>query len=99
MKVHSSSSDPLTLSDHSPAGYLPQEPIIDEELTVLDAVLASDSDSARAVRDYQHALIAATGPEGSTNAQQDAMDKAMDKMNALNAWALDTEVLLNGGSI
>ena len=73
-------------------GYLPQEPIIDGTLTVLDAVLSSDSDSARAVRAYQNALLASSGPEGSSSANQAAMDSAMDKMNALNAWALDTEV-------
>ena len=66
--------------------------MIDGSLTVLDAVLASDSDSARAVRAYQHALLGSAGPEGSSTANQAAMDAAMDQMNALNAWALDTEV-------
>lgn len=72
--------------------------MIDGALTVLDAVLASDSDSARAVRDYQHALLASAGPEGSSSAAQAAMDKAMDQMNALNAWALDTEVRRGTGA-
>ena len=80
------------------AGYLPQDPVIDGSLTVLDAVLASDSDAAVAVREYQRALSEAGGDGsdgsggGNGNGQRGALDAAMDRMNSLNAWALDTEV-------
>jgi len=75
-------------------GYLPQgdllmaEDAVDhklDDMTVLEAVLASDSDMAKAVQEYQRALAAAAGgvtPE---------LGVALEKMNNLNAWEVDAE--------
>ena len=44
-----------------PRSYLPQDPQLPEEATVLQAVLQSDSAAARAVQSYERALATAGG--------------------------------------
>ena len=51
-------SSPLCMSA---ARYLPQDPQLPEEATVLQAVLQSDSAAARAVQSYEKALSTAGG--------------------------------------
>ncbi|GAX75302.1 hypothetical protein CEUSTIGMA_g2747.t1 [Chlamydomonas eustigma] len=66
-------------------GYLPQDPQLPEEATVLQAVLQSDSAVARAVQAYERALSTADG------AITKELEAAIDKMNTYNAWEIDAE--------
>ncbi len=73
------------------AGYLPQDPELDGSLTVLDAVLQSDSDAAIALRGYHHALAAGAEQGLGSAAQRAAIDTATAAVDALGAWSLDTD--------
>ena len=76
------------------AGYLSQDPELDGSLTVLDAVLQSDSDAAVAVQDYHRALasVGSSQQQGpGSAAQRAAIDSATSAVDALGAWSLDTD--------
>ncbi|KAG2438575.1 hypothetical protein HXX76_005125 [Chlamydomonas incerta] len=66
-------------------GFLPQEPPLPVGVSVLQAVLQSDSDMARAVQEYQRALSTADG------AVSKELEVAIEKMNTFNAWEIDAE--------
>ncbi|PNW81895.1 hypothetical protein CHLRE_06g265100v5 [Chlamydomonas reinhardtii] len=66
-------------------GFLPQEPPLPAGVSVLQAVLQSDSDMARAVQEYQNALATANG------AVTKELEVAIEKMNTFNAWEIDAE--------
>ncbi|EFJ52913.1 hypothetical protein VOLCADRAFT_86383 [Volvox carteri f. nagariensis] len=66
-------------------GFLAQEPPLPAGVTVLQAVLQSDSDMARAVQEYQRALATANG------ALTKDLEVAIEKMNTYNAWEIDGE--------
>lgn len=68
-------------------GYLQQEPIIDPEQTVLEAVLSSDSEGARAVQDYDRTLEEFQ----AGTASQEALDAAHKQVDHYNGWLLDSE--------
>lgn len=51
----------LTRNKGMRVGYLAQDPELPPGRTVLEAVLSSDSDMARAVQQYQKALANASG--------------------------------------
>eukprot|EP00877_Chromochloris_zofingiensis_P000737 jgi/Chrzof1/10664/Cz05g07140.t1 len=74
-------------------GYLPQADLnvfkeqggLAKDMTVLQAVLASDSEMAKAVQEYQRALANANGritPD---------LESAIERMNTYNAWQVDAE--------
>lgn len=58
-------------------GYLEQAPILDNNLTVIDACLSPDMPSAAIIKQYEAALY-------SNN--YDAIEQAMSNMDAANAW-------------
>ena len=70
----------------------------DGGMTVLQAVLSSDSAAARAVQEYERALAASSAAadssadsNGSGGDGGAALQAAIERMDALNAWELDTE--------
>lgn len=65
-------------------GYLRQEPVFDENLTVMETIFASDSPVVRAVRDYERALLY---PSEEKN-----MQAALVKMDDLKAWDFEAKV-------
>jgi len=68
-------------------GYLAQDPAMDPDQTVLEAVLASESAGAVALQAYNRTLAALqTG-----QATQKDLEAAHKRMDAHNAWALDAE--------
>lgn len=72
-------------------GYLPQDPVLDEESTVLEAALnESSSDVARVARAYEEALLAV---EAGAPGAEDRLAKAMSKMDAMNAWDLTSDAI------
>jgi ATP-binding cassette subfamily F protein uup len=64
-------------------GYLPQNIILDENKSVLDAVFHLRSPKMDAVRQYQEAL---------KNGDADVMQNAMDVMDSQNAWDTEQQV-------
>ncbi|BDZ30960.1 ABC-F family ATP-binding cassette domain-containing protein [Lactiplantibacillus sp. WILCCON 0030] len=72
-------------------GYLKQQPDLDENLTVIDAVLAGDQQIFRTIRHYEQTLtIYGQHPE-DPQAQQAYLD-AETKMNQEDAWTAESDV-------
>ena len=63
-------------------GYLEQEPVLDDRLTVLDQVFASSGEIAVTIREYEEALI--TGDKVM-------LDILTSRMDALQAWDQETK--------
>ncbi len=64
--------------------YLPQEPDFGENASVMDAVFDSDNEMVRAVRDYEEALFLTDQP--------DKLQRALTKMDALQAWDIESRI-------
>ena len=64
--------------------YLEQAENLDEKLTIFEEVLKVDTDEAKAIKAYQKAL---KNPD-----DQEAYDKAFERMNVLNAWDYEVKV-------
>lgn len=70
--------------------YLPQDPIVNPSLTVLEAVFQGDAPVIRLNLDYEHALQALTdSPEVEEN--QSRFAKYQIQMDEQNAWDINTQ--------
>lgn len=65
-------------------GYLPQDPDLIQDATILDNVLAVDNPATKAIREYE---IAMENPENS-----DAYQKAFEAMDRHQAWDFEVQV-------
>jgi ABC transport system ATP-binding/permease protein len=64
---------------------VPQEPVLNEQLSIIDELLATDDPVQSAIREYEMALSNADGdPKG--------MESALEKMESLNAWDFESRV-------
>lgn len=71
-------------------GYLSQDPALPEEATILDAIFQGETESLKAVRMYEKALLLMEkNPEDS--AALVAYEQASRKMEASSAWDVETE--------
>ena len=71
--------------------YLPQQPDIDEDLTVLDQVFADCGEQMQLVRDYEslsHKMSAASGKE--LERLMNRLAKVSEQMETSGAWELET---------
>ena len=86
--------DPDTGNAHIPnsvrMSYLPQNPDLPVEQTVLQTVLNSDNPMARAIRNYEEALDYQARTNTAEAAQH--LQEAMDEMEAENAWDYEVKV-------
>lgn len=64
--------------------YLPQEPQLNETLTIRETIYETDSPTLRVIDNYQAAL---QNPEDS-----EALQKAFDAMEAASAWDFETRI-------
>ena len=72
-------------------GYLKQKPELNQDLTVIDAVLAGSQKIFRTIRHYEQTLAAyAKAPEDL--ATQQAYVDAEDRMNQEDAWTAESDV-------
>ncbi|SFP59594.1 ABC-F family ATP-binding cassette domain-containing protein [Salibacterium halotolerans] len=69
--------------------YLPQEPELEEELTVLDQIYYGESDVMKAMRRYEKALTELEENSESADAQ-DKLMKAQQAMDNEQAWEANT---------
>ncbi|MDJ0590374.1 MAG: ABC-F family ATP-binding cassette domain-containing protein [Pleurocapsa sp. MO_226.B13] len=72
--------------------YLPQQPEIDEERTVIDQVFADSGEQMNLVREYEdlsHQIAHATGDD--LNALMSRLAKVTEKMESVGAWELETK--------
>lgn len=62
-------------------GYLEQEPVLDDELSVIDQVFGSSEEIVKTIREYEEAI---------NSADKDLIDKLTSRMDALQAWDQET---------
>lgn len=84
-----SDSGTVTQGQDYQIGYLSQESVFDEELTVAEAVFQGDSPLLKAVRQYELAL-AALALDGDNPKVQQQYSQAEELMNKEDAWLADT---------
>ncbi|MEA2041631.1 MAG: ABC-F family ATP-binding cassette domain-containing protein [Bacteroidota bacterium] len=76
-------SGSLFVSDEISIGYLPQEPFIELGYSVMDTVLDSEGDSAKAFRIYQNA---------AESEDAEKMQQASVLMDKYDAWGFEQEI-------
>ncbi|MFD1874736.1 ABC-F family ATP-binding cassette domain-containing protein [Hymenobacter bucti] len=65
--------------------YLGQQPVFDESLSVEETIFASQNDTLRAVKDYEHVV-------NDPNHDPEDLQRVMERMDALNAWDYESQV-------
>ncbi|MGI4741961.1 MAG: ABC-F family ATP-binding cassette domain-containing protein [Janthinobacterium lividum] len=65
--------------------YLGQQPVFDESLSVEETIFASQNDTLRAVKDYEHVV-------NDPNHDPDDLQRVMERMDTLNAWDYESQV-------
>jgi ABC transport system ATP-binding/permease protein len=63
-------------------GYLEQDPVLDDRLTVMDQVFASAGETAMTIREYEEAII---------SGDQNRIDALTSRMDSLQAWDQETK--------
>lgn len=63
-------------------GYLEQEPVLDDTMTVIDQVFASTGEVVNTIREYEEAI---------TSGDKDFIDHLTSRMDALQAWDQETK--------
>lgn len=81
----------LVMPKNYEIGYLKQQPDLDENLTVIDAVLAGSQQVFRTIRHYEQTLTVYGEHPEDPQAQQAYMD-AETKMNQEDAWTAESDV-------
>ncbi|WP_421828628.1 ABC-F family ATP-binding cassette domain-containing protein [Larkinella sp.] len=64
-------------------GFLEQQPQLDDNLTVMEVVLTGDNPALLAIEQYEKALL---------SENHDALDRAMQQMDTLQAWDYETQL-------
>lgn len=64
-------------------GYLPQQPVLDDALTVMDTLFAGDTPVLRAVKAYEQAM---------TTHDDDQLADALEQMETQQAWDYEAKV-------
>ena len=74
-------------------GYLPQEPELEGDLTVLENILLEESEISRLVKRYEHLLEQSSSEnEAESMAALDQLESATEEMNRLEAWDYEAKV-------
>ena len=63
-------------------GYLEQEPVLNDTMTVIDQVFASTGEVVNTIREYEEAI---------TSGDKDLIDRLTSRMDALQAWDQETK--------
>jgi ATP-binding cassette subfamily F protein uup len=71
--------------------YLPQQPEIDPELTVLEQVFADSGEQMRLVREYEQLSDRLAHAQGDTGSLMTQLSRITQKMDATGAWELETK--------
>ncbi|GAB3296546.1 ABC-F family ATP-binding cassette domain-containing protein [Hymenobacter tenuis] len=65
--------------------YLGQQPVFDESLTVEETIFASQNDTLRAIKEYEHVV-------NDPDHKSDDLQRVLERMDALNAWDYEAQV-------
>ncbi len=83
-------SGTITLNGNVLIHYLPQEPIFDEERSVLDQVFRGDAPVMKVIRDYEEMLDILT-KEPDAKDKQEKLIRLQTKLDEMNGWQLEHE--------
>lgn len=64
-------------------GYLPQQPVFEENATIWQAIFTSQNEAVAAIKSYETAI---------KTHDHDALHKAMEDMDRLNAWDYEAKI-------
>jgi ATP-binding cassette subfamily F protein uup len=70
--------------------YLPQNPIVDPDKTVMETVFMSDAPIIKLNLEYEYALAALTSDSSSTE-NQERFSRLQNEMDARSAWDMNTK--------
>jgi ATP-binding cassette subfamily F protein uup len=70
--------------------YLPQNPQLDPDLTVIEQIFCGDTPEMRLLRAYEQAVAALAATPGNQHLQ-DAMAELVAQMDVTGAWALEND--------
>ncbi len=70
--------------------YLSQNPVIDENLSVIEFIFSSDNESVNAVKEYETALLQAQLSNSLQN--QEMLNQCILKMDSLGAWDYENKI-------
>ncbi len=71
--------------------YLPQQPEVDEDRTVLEQIFADSGDQMKLVRDYEEISDKLAHGIGDTERLMTRLGNVMEQMDATGAWELETQ--------
>ena len=71
--------------------YLPQEPVFDERMTILEQVLKGDTEQLRVLREYESAVQAAQ-KHPHDDAITDNVVRLSEKMTRLDLWEMESSI-------
>ncbi len=77
--------------------YLPQEPNLNPQNTVIEQLLSFKNEATSVLRDYEIALIELEKENNQANRSK--VDVLIEKMNALNAWDYESRVKQIAGKL
>ncbi|MDF2453704.1 MAG: ATPase component of transporter with duplicated ATPase domain [Bacteroidota bacterium] len=72
--------------------FLSQEPVLDENHTIEQAIYAGDSEMVKTAIDYNH--LVETHYANPTEKTENQLDILTNKMNDLEAWNVETQIML-----
>lgn len=70
--------------------YLPQNPVFDEDSSVLDNLLNKKNDKLAILREYEEVLLQMT--DDDSDQIQKKYQKVMDLMDQMNVWSIESEM-------
>ncbi len=76
----------VTYNNAVKLAYLAQDHNLDESLSILENIFEADNDTARAIRNYEEAMIKSKHNDDST-----ALQKAMEDMDRFDAWNYESD--------
>lgn len=85
-KITTPDKGDVSLRQGVTVGYLDQDPDLPLNKTIWEAIVQADSPTITAIRNYENSIL----PENIEDA--DRMEKAMNEMERLDAWAYDAKI-------
>ncbi|WP_019949083.1 ABC-F family ATP-binding cassette domain-containing protein [Hymenobacter aerophilus] len=65
--------------------YLGQQPVFDETMTVEETIFASQNDTLKAIKEYEHVV-------NDPDHKADDLQRVLERMDSLNAWDYEAQV-------
>ncbi|MFZ2483297.1 antibiotic ABC transporter ATP-binding protein [Streptococcus parauberis] len=77
---------PITKANGYKIAYLTQDPVFDDQTTVIDTVLSSDLQEMQLIRQYEKLMA------DYSESNQSLLEKVMADMDRLDAWSIESDV-------